>query len=70
MNDIVTEDQAAFRNRLLSLMATYRKAEDLINIGAYVEGKNPRIDEAIRKMAAIDAFLCQKVNERWVFPTA
>jgi flagellum-specific ATP synthase len=68
MNDIVTEDQAASRNRLLSLMATYRKAEDLINIGAYVEGKNPRIDEAIRKMAAIDAFLCQKVNEKMGFP--
>ena len=68
MNDIVTEEQMASRNRLLSLMATYRKAEDLINIGAYVEGKNPRIDEAIRRMPAIDAFLCQKVNEKAGFP--
>jgi flagellar biosynthesis/type III secretory pathway ATPase len=64
MADIVGEEQLASRNRLLSLMATYRKAEDLINIGAYVEGKNPRIDEAIRKMPAINSFLCQKVNEK------
>ena len=64
MEDIVGEEQLAARNRLLALMATYRKAEDLINIGAYVEGKNPRIDEAIRKMPAINAFLCQKIRER------
>ena len=28
-------------------MATYRRAEDLINIGAYVAGSNPKIDYAI-----------------------
>jgi flagellum-specific ATP synthase len=67
MGDIVKEDQIAAKNRLLSLMAIYRKAEDLINIGAYVEGKNPRIDEAIRKMPAIDAFLCQRVHEKVSF---
>jgi flagellum-specific ATP synthase len=64
MGDVITEDQVAVKNRLLSLMAVYRKAEDLINIGAYVEGKNPRIDEAIQKMPAINAFLCQRVNEK------
>jgi flagellum-specific ATP synthase len=67
MGDIVKEDQVVVKNRLLSLMAIYRKAEDLINIGAYVEGKNPRIDEAIQKMPAIDAFLCQRVNEKVSF---
>jgi flagellum-specific ATP synthase len=64
MGDVVEEDQVAVKKRLLSLMAIYRKAEDLINIGAYVEGKNPRIDEAIQKMPAIDAFLCQRINEK------
>jgi len=67
MGDIVKEDQILAKNRLLALMAVYKKAEDLINIGAYVEGKNQRIDEAIQKMPAINAFLCQNVQERVSF---
>ena len=35
------------------LMATYREAEDLINIGAYVAGSNPRVDLAIARYDAI-----------------
>ena len=64
MGDIVAPDQVRVRNRLVSLMATYRKAEDLINIGAYVEGNNPQIDEAIRKIPEINTFLCQRVSEK------
>ncbi|MDR2552465.1 MAG: FliI/YscN family ATPase [Treponema sp.] len=46
------------------LMAVYNEAEDLINVGAYRQGSNPAIDEAIAKKAAIDAFLIQAVDER------
>ena len=34
-------------NRLLDLLAVYSESEDLINIGAYVAGTNPKLDEAI-----------------------
>ncbi len=64
MSDIVHPDQIKARNKLVSLMATYRKAEDLINIGAYVEGNNPHIDEAIKKIPEINVFLQQHVSER------
>ena len=64
MVDIVSPDQLKVRNKLVSLMATYRKAEDLINIGAYVEGNNPGIDEAIKKLPEINAFLQQAVHEK------
>ena len=64
MTDIVGQDQLAGRNKLISLMATYKKAEDLIQIGAYIEGSNPQIDEAIRKMPEINRFLCQEINEK------
>jgi len=46
------------------LMAIYKKAEDLIHIGAYVEGSDPKIDEAIRKMPEINRFLCQAIDEK------
>ncbi len=67
MGDVVGEDQIKVRGRLLTLMATYKKAEDLINIGAYTDGKNPKIDEAIQKMPAINSFLCQRIEERVSF---
>lgn len=46
------------------LMATYDEAEDMINIGAYVKGTNPAIDESIAKRAAVESFLIQLVNEK------
>lgn len=46
-------------NVLRDLLAAYRNAEDLINIGAYVEGSNPRIDRARQKIDAIHSFLRQ-----------
>ena len=45
-------------------MATYKKAEDLINIGAYVEGSNPEIDHAIRMIDRVNRFLRQDISER------
>lgn len=44
-------------------MATYRDAEDLVNIGAYVKGSNPEIDEALRPMTKIRQFLRQDLFE-------
>jgi flagellum-specific ATP synthase len=65
MNDIVPPDQIEARNQLVSLMATYKRAEDLINIGAYVAGSNPQIDYAIKKIPDVNRFLCQQVKERF-----
>ncbi len=45
------------------LMATHKKSEDLINIGAYKRGSNPRIDASIDRADAIKAFLKQRPEE-------
>jgi len=45
------------------LLATYREAEDLINIGAYVAGSNANIDRAIAVIEEIKLFLRQNVDE-------
>lgn len=49
--------------KLRSIMATYREAEDLINIGAYVAGSNQDIDRAIHVINEIKNFLKQDVYE-------
>ncbi len=46
------------------LMAVYREAEDMINVGAYQKGSNPAIDEAISLHDKIEAFLTQEVSDR------
>jgi len=64
MIDVVEEDHRAKANQLLSIVATYKKAEDLINIGAYVNGSNPEIDYAIKMIDRVNAFLKQGINEK------
>jgi len=64
MGDIVAPEQIETRNKLVALLATYRRSEDLINIGAYVVGSNPNIDYAIKKTPEINAFLRQAVAEK------
>jgi len=49
---------------LRRLMAAYSGAEDLINVGAYKQGSNPVIDEAIAKRAAVEQFLIQGRDEK------
>jgi flagellum-specific ATP synthase len=51
--------------RLRRLLAVHRDAEDLISVGAYVEGSNPEIDAAVEKMPALNRFLTQAVEERF-----
>ena len=48
---------------LIRLLAAYRDAEDLIQLGAYVSGKNPDIDRAVRLMPHIRRYLGQSVSE-------
>jgi len=64
MNDIVDRSHLSARDRMVSLMAIYKKAEDLIQIGAYVPGSNPQIDEAVKKMPEINRFLRQGIDEK------
>jgi flagellum-specific ATP synthase len=67
MPAITTEEHRQAAHRLLDMMATYREAEDLINIGAYVKGSNPRIDEALKNWDRIRSFLRQRAEEKAEF---
>lgn len=62
MNSLVDERQRRISRQARELLATYDEAEDLINIGAYVEGSNPRIDRAVRCIDELNDFLTQDMN--------
>ncbi|MGL4562406.1 MAG: flagellar protein export ATPase FliI [Brevinema sp.] len=63
MKDISSEEQKLLAGKLRELIATYKESEALINIGAYIKGSNPLIDESIKKMPAINTFLKQGIKE-------
>ena len=67
MSAIVTKDHKTYAGKLRNVLATYSEAEDLINIGAYKNGSNPDIDYAIRKIRAVNGYLCQATDEKFLF---
>jgi flagellum-specific ATP synthase len=67
MSSIATDEHKELAGKLKNVLATYNEAEDLINIGAYKNGSNPEIDYAIRKIKAVNTFLCQGIDEKFLF---
>jgi flagellum-specific ATP synthase len=63
MKAVVPADQMRLALKFREILATYHEAEDLINIGAYRAGANPKIDLAISKIDEMNLFLKQKGNE-------
>lgn len=70
MVDLVDNNHRKKAGDVLNILATYKKAEDLINIGAYQQGSNPEIDYAIKMIGRINAFLCQGMDEQVTFERA
>jgi flagellum-specific ATP synthase len=48
---------------LRNVIATYQENEDLINIGAYQKGSNPKVDFAIEKYDDVQKFLNQGIYD-------
>ena len=62
MPDVTTIEHRAKAGAVREWMATLRDNEDLVSVGAYVPGSNPRIDTALARRDAIDRFLCQPAD--------
>jgi len=67
MIDLVAEEHLKNAGRFRSILATYEEAKDLIDIGAYKHGANPRIDESIALIEKCRSFLKQDVYEKAAF---
>jgi len=67
MVDVVPKRHVEVVNTVRNVLATYKEAEDLINIGAYIDGSNPDIDYARRKIGSLNSFLTQNVEDHFDF---
>ena len=63
IRDIVDDRHYRLADDLRHVMATYRHARDMIDIGAYSAGSNPKIDRAVRLMGQINGFLRQAPDD-------
>jgi flagellum-specific ATP synthase len=61
--ELLTPEVTAAGGRLRETLALYRQKEDLITIGAYVPGTDPRLDHAIALQPAVEAFLKQNPGD-------
>lgn len=62
MPDVTSVEHRLKAGQVRDWLATVRSSEDLISVGAYVPGSNPRIDEALAKRDAIERFLKQPAD--------
>ncbi len=67
MPDIIDHDHYQRAMRFNEIIATYKEAEDMINIGAYVRGSNPQIDHALSKISQLRSFLKQDIFEKALY---
>jgi len=64
MPELVSPAYLQKAGKIREWLATYNKAEDMINIGAYAKGSNPKIDVALEKIDGVNAYLVQRSDER------
>ena len=64
MSSIVDEEHEMAARKLREVVANYEKERDLILIGAYEEGSDPKVDYAIEKIEEVQQFLKQGVEDR------
>lgn len=64
MPDIIQEEHLKCAQEIKNVVATYKEAEDLVNIGAYNRGTSAEIDYALDRISDIDDFLKQGIYEK------
>lgn len=67
MKDVSSDEHLNLANDSKSNMANYEEAEDLIHIGAYVIGNDPKIDRAIQVINPLIEFMRQNIEDRTIF---
>lgn len=67
MSAIADREHKQAAGKMKNVLATYREAEDLINIGAYKSGSNKNIDFAIEKIDQVNEFLMQETHTKYDF---
>jgi flagellum-specific ATP synthase len=68
--DLCSDSQYSVAARARDLLAVYRRNEDLITIGAYARGSNPKVDQAIERYEPLMEFLKQPMGTKTTWAQA
>lgn len=63
MDSIIPPKHLHLSHKARELLAAYSEAEDLISIGAYSKGSNPKVDRAVKKIDPLNDFLTQGIDQ-------
>ncbi len=67
MVELVSVEHKRLAARLRDILSVYNKNADLVSIGAYKPGSNPKLDFALGKLDAVNAFLTQGIDEAFTY---
>jgi flagellum-specific ATP synthase len=70
MHDIVSKEHVEMARRFRQTLSMYTQNRDLIAIGAYQKGSDPRVDAAIAAWPNLQRFLQQDMHERVDYATS
>ena len=62
MHNVVTREHFELARQFRAIASRYERGRDLVQIGAYVHGSDPGLDEAIRLHGPMDEFLRQEMD--------
>ena len=63
MSAIASPEHKSAAGKMRAMLSLYRENKDLIDVGMYQPGSNPRLDIAIEMMPQINAFLQQRTSD-------
>lgn len=64
MPDLTKELHRQYAMKFNDTFSTYKKFEDMINLGAYKDGSNPKVDYAIKMLDSMKAYIRQDMSEK------
>ncbi|MCX7913888.1 MAG: FliI/YscN family ATPase [Thermodesulfovibrionales bacterium] len=64
MPDIVDSKHREYASKFIETYALYKKFEDMINLGAYKEGSNSKVDLSIKYIDKLKAYIKQGIEDR------
>jgi len=67
MVELVPQEHQQVASRMRDILSVYNKNADLVSIGAYKAGSNPKLDFALSKIDEINGFLTQDINEAFTY---
>lgn len=67
MSSIVSKEHKELASKIRDILSVYNDNADLIAIGAYKSGTNPKLDYAISKIDSVNAFLQQRTDEAFSY---